>query len=272
MAMTSNIYLITNLINNKKYVGQTINIEQRWKNHIKDSTKLVSRYLYRAMNKYGIENFKFEVIEDNIPINLVSEREVHWISELNTKAPNGYNMTDGGEGSVGRKMSEHTKQVLLDYKKNNKVSEESRLKMSTSQKERYEKNPELKQKLSKKLKGIPKNSNENYVKAWESKSEKEKNDFQTKGVEARKVKILMLDIDNESTLKEFESVRSASRWIQENTDYPKAGHQNITKACKGKINYVYGYKWIYKQEDVTTIPYGSKVEDELPLEAQSISN
>ena len=61
------IYKITNLINNKAYIGQSINIESRWRHHKADSkNKLSENYekiLYRAFRKYGIENFSFEVIE-----------------------------------------------------------------------------------------------------------------------------------------------------------------------------------------------------------------
>jgi group I intron endonuclease len=60
------IYKITNLINNKIYIGKTIRtVELRWQEHIRDS-KTGKTPLYLAMQKYGINNFKIEIINDNI--------------------------------------------------------------------------------------------------------------------------------------------------------------------------------------------------------------
>ena len=76
------IYLITNLINNKKYVGKTTNtIKERWQEHCRDSKKkrCEKRPLYDAFNKYGIENFKIEELEYIEDDSKLSEREVYWI-------------------------------------------------------------------------------------------------------------------------------------------------------------------------------------------------
>ena len=65
--MTGYIYKITNTINQKSYIGKTINsIAERWKEHKKDSKRSYckDRPLYRAMNKYGIENFTIEQVEE----------------------------------------------------------------------------------------------------------------------------------------------------------------------------------------------------------------
>ena len=62
------IYKITNLINNKVYIGQSVNIQQRFKKHktkYKDiSNEESNKILYKAMRKYGLENFSFEIIEE----------------------------------------------------------------------------------------------------------------------------------------------------------------------------------------------------------------
>lgn len=97
------IYCITNLINSKKYVGKTTTtIDQRWKEHCRDSRKqnIQKRPLYDAFNKYGIENFKIEEIEYIEDNSKLSDREIYWIKELNTHGHNGYNATDGGDGKV----------------------------------------------------------------------------------------------------------------------------------------------------------------------------
>lgn len=97
------IYCITNLVNQKKYVGKTIySITERFKEHCSDSKRerCEKRPLYDAMNKYGIENFiveELEVVEDD---NLLSEREIFWINELQTYGSKGYNATKGGDGKI----------------------------------------------------------------------------------------------------------------------------------------------------------------------------
>ncbi|MFA5670670.1 MAG: GIY-YIG nuclease family protein [Balneolaceae bacterium] len=93
------IYKIINKTNNKIYIGQTkLSIEQRWKKHIKDSKldKIKDRPLYRAINKYGLDNFQVEKIEE-CPDELLNEREIFHILE-NKSLEEGYNLTKGGDG------------------------------------------------------------------------------------------------------------------------------------------------------------------------------
>lgn len=97
------IYCITNLINNKRYVGKTTSsIEERWREHCHDFQKerCEKRPLYSAFNKYGIENFKIEKLECVEDDNLLSDREIYWIKELETYGKNGYNATKGGDGRI----------------------------------------------------------------------------------------------------------------------------------------------------------------------------
>lgn len=92
------IYKIQNKINNKIYIGQTVaNPNRRWMQH-KNNIKrdyLQHLALYKAMNKYGIENFLFEVLEE-VPNENLDEREKYWIKYFNSYGKNGYNMTLGG--------------------------------------------------------------------------------------------------------------------------------------------------------------------------------
>ena len=80
------IYIITNNVNSKCYIGQTqVNIEHRWRQH-KHSARypeLWSGILYKAMRKYGRENFSFEIIEE-CEIDKLCEREIYWISYYDT--------------------------------------------------------------------------------------------------------------------------------------------------------------------------------------------
>lgn len=100
------IYKVTNLINNKKYIGQSINIEERWKRHKSHSLNNYGNdyncVFYRAIRKYGLENFKFEVIEECCKEDL-DKKEKYWIKYYNTYLGflncNGYNMTLGGQNA-----------------------------------------------------------------------------------------------------------------------------------------------------------------------------
>ena len=97
------IYKIQNLINQKVYIGQSKNISMRWRNHrynAKSNDESINQYpLYRAINKYGIENFLFEILEE-CSIEDLDIREKYWIKEYNSIVPNGYNQTEGGEGCI----------------------------------------------------------------------------------------------------------------------------------------------------------------------------
>ena len=94
------IYKIENLINGKIYIGKSIDINYRLSNHKSESfnpqSNAYDTAIHRAIRKYGLDNFSFEVIEECNRSNL-SEREKYWIDYYNT-FKNGYNMTLGGEG------------------------------------------------------------------------------------------------------------------------------------------------------------------------------
>ena len=99
MKLTGVIYKITNIINNKVYIGQTVNtIKYRWHKHCNSDG---CRSLHNAILKYGKENFNIEIIE-TLPIEKLDEREIYWISfyKSNTKKF-GYNILLGG--NLGRK-------------------------------------------------------------------------------------------------------------------------------------------------------------------------
>lgn len=104
------IYLLTNLINGKQYVGQTI---QQLRFRIYDHKLKKKFYIGQAIDKYGLENFKIEILEECSTKEQLDERERYWIAKLNTKAPNGYNLTNGGEGVCGRRLSAETVKKIL---------------------------------------------------------------------------------------------------------------------------------------------------------------
>lgn len=94
------IYLITNNLNGKQYVGKTTRSLNIRMNHHKCGGDL---HIDRAIRKYGRENFTVEVLEECYTVEQLNEREIFWIAALNCKHPNGYNHTDGGEGTAGLK-------------------------------------------------------------------------------------------------------------------------------------------------------------------------
>jgi group I intron endonuclease len=122
------IYKITNQLNGKIYIGYNkSDADHRWHEHKKNYLKeeFSAKYLYRAMNKDGIDNFKYERIEDDITdFDLLKEREVVWVDHYKSNDPVfGYNMTKGGDGGCGNKtfLESASKEELEEYSK--KISE-----------------------------------------------------------------------------------------------------------------------------------------------------
>ena len=95
--MKKDIYIIKNDINDKVYIGQSINSESRFKEHCSKNT--TSTYIDRAINKIGKEHFWYEILETQIEN--YNEQEKYWIKHYNSLAPNGYNISIGGEGFSG---------------------------------------------------------------------------------------------------------------------------------------------------------------------------
>ncbi len=111
------IYCFTNLINNKKYVGQSIrNDNTRYNNHIcsckYESSNEYNSPLHRAIRKYGLENFKYEILAKDIEdINLLNSLEIYYIQKLNSLIPNGYNIEFGGKNCPKPKSLEQKEKL-----------------------------------------------------------------------------------------------------------------------------------------------------------------
>lgn len=81
------IYKITNKLNGNSYIGLTIrSVEERWKEHKYRSKNITSnsQTISKAIHKYGVENFSFEVLEDNIDNEVLKEKERYYINLYNT--------------------------------------------------------------------------------------------------------------------------------------------------------------------------------------------
>lgn len=101
--------MIKNNVNDKSYVGQSINIENRWTHHKSElnNNKHINDYLQNAWNKYGEDNFSFIVIEECKESEL-NEKEIYYINKYNSMN-NGYNLCEGGNGIRGYR---HTKEEI----------------------------------------------------------------------------------------------------------------------------------------------------------------
>lgn len=165
------VYKITNLSNHKLYIGKTNNITERWASHINEANlQRKNKPLYNAINKYGIDNFTIEIIENCEEESYCFEREKFWIEFFKTnicKYGNefGYNLTEGGEGATGYV---HT----LEQKENKslcKMGEKNPFYGKTHSQESIDKisksrlgktlSIETKEAISAQLKGVPKNEN-----------------------------------------------------------------------------------------------------------------
>ena len=121
--MICGIYRITNKINGKKYIGQSVNIEKRWTNEIasafNENSTSFSYPLSRAFRKYGIQNFSFEVVQE-CSLSELNDAEMNWIQKEDSFM-NGYNQTLGGD-SFSSIKSESVKRVF-DYLFNSNMTQ-----------------------------------------------------------------------------------------------------------------------------------------------------
>jgi group I intron endonuclease len=127
------VYVITNLSNGMKYVGMSKNIQQRWNNH-KNANYFTSK-LHIAIHAEGIDNFEMTHLADCFTRNDAESLEKTFISEYGSRYPNGYNQTDGGYGTAGRKL---TDKQIDRMRHHNPMQQEH-----------------IKQKASERLKGVP---------------------------------------------------------------------------------------------------------------------
>ena len=115
------IYMYTNKINGKRYVGQAVNFNVRHKKHIASSYNEKAKYDYNvpfhnAIRKYGIENFKIKILAENIPTQeKMNEYEVFFIKRYDTLCKNGkgYNIASGG--SNGNKLAGKTEEEMKEF-------------------------------------------------------------------------------------------------------------------------------------------------------------
>ena len=205
------IYKITNDINEKVYIGQTSrSLEKRWHEHCKDIHRRTheKRPLYAAMNKYGIEHFHLELIEE-CSLEDINKREQYWI-EVYRSFKNGYNATLGGDGTVYKDYDV----IVATYKELGFINQ-----------------------TAEKL-GIDTHTVVNALNA--------KNVPHLSGSEASRLvtsKIVnQYDLQN-NFLQSFPSAKAAAQSLGKITTTSNGATSHITDVCKGKRKTAYGYIW-----------------------------
>lgn len=150
---TSGIYRFVNFKNGKIYVGSAINLYRRRIDHIKElrAGKHRNSYLQRAWNKYGEENFCFEILELCEKEKLL-ELEQKWIDKLNCVKPNGYNLNPIAGSNLGRIFDDDFKLKASARQNGIKHSEETRKRMSEAHSNK-KRDPSIGLKISEAKKG-----------------------------------------------------------------------------------------------------------------------
>ena len=167
------VYKITNTVNNKSYIGISVNEPEkdRIQKHLSGKG---NRVLANAVKKYGKDAFTYEVLEANVFDEFLPDLEVAYIANCNTIAPHGYNLTHGGDNhkklsadtrrkmseahkgkknhQFGRRHSVSTRRKMSEAHKGKKLSTEARRKMSETRKGRKH-STETRRKISEAKKG-----------------------------------------------------------------------------------------------------------------------
>lgn len=209
------IYKVTNKINNKIYIGQTIfSLEERWYRHqIKAKLDKTNNKFYNAINKYGIKNFYPEVIEE-CPEEELDNREKYWITYYDSYN-NGYNSTLGGEGTI---LYNHNE--ILKKLKNNPCLCEVAKEMGCC------------------IGIVRKIARQYNISTLDGPVIIQQHLGQ---------KVGQFDKKTDKLLNTFTTVREAARWCFDN-NYSKDKRCNgthINQVCQGKRKTAYGFKWKY---------------------------
>lgn len=113
------LYKITNKINNKKYIGITNSYKRRFRQHKTNHNP--NSLICKAIQKYGENNFIFEVLKENLSIQQACQLEQQYIKNENSLVPNGYNISKGGNINIGSsngraKLTDEEVQYIKDHR------------------------------------------------------------------------------------------------------------------------------------------------------------
>lgn len=245
------IYMYENLVNHKKYIGQTTkSILERHNNH---KYQKYNSYFHNALSKYGEDNFQITILDYGADSDELNAKEKYWIEFYETQKY-GYNLTAGGKGSSGYK---HSEAVILHLREIN-IGENNPMFGKTL-------SPQQRENMSKSKIGIFKGrklSNETKLKISKSKagkvsgtnnpmygkhhSEDTKNKIRNNKIiysgsdHPQSKAYVQLNLDG-SFIAEYESGLDAS--LATGCD-----RSDISKCCKKKIKQSKGFIWMYKED------------------------
>lgn len=250
------IYCFTNLINQKKYIGSTINkpnirYNQHLYNAFHSDTEKYYYPLYQAIRKYGIENFSYEtILETDCSEQELRKIEKYYIHQYNTILPNGYNQTDNTEHPINaiesyQKMSntkrENAKQVAL-VDDNNSILEIFRSIADCAEALKLDEKKiaaccrgERKTTDNKKFYWLDKN---NKLIIPEYNRDLYKGEIGTTQKQITNRKVAKINMDTNEIIKIYDSIALAAR--ENNCD-----SSGIAKVCREKRQTCGGFKWKY---------------------------
>lgn len=266
------VYLITNRVNGKRYVGVTCRgYLNRFKEHIQDALSSTNasdktRIIYNAIRKYGPENFDVILLEDNISDEEAGDREKYYIDLYKTfyAYKIGYNMTRGGGGVVGYRHTDQSKQKISNKLKGHKFLESRNKKIKDAMTGREYKQ-EWRDALSKSRIGrFTKENNPFYGKHHSDATKEILSKSNSKSA------IRCIDPCTLQVLHTFRSQCEAGRWVVNNkfaNSKPLTCAGRIGEVCRsGSLEHTaYGFHWRFEEGQSTNC----SEEDELPHEAQT---
>lgn len=234
----SGIYTITNLINGKIYLGFCQNFRSRYSDHkiTLKNNKHGNSYLQSAYNKYGKDNFKFEILE-YCDKEFLANQENYWCNMLNLHNKNfGYNIQPTHPDNL-KSHSEETKLKIRTNTKGIKKSEETKKRMSEGMKGK-KKSLEHRKNLSLSRTGIKINKKTLEVLKLSNTGRKHSEEEKIKRAEKIKKPIIQMDLDG-NFIKEWNSATDAKKAL-----HIKGAH--IYDCCKNKRIKCDNFKWRYK--------------------------